>query len=123
MNDIEPPAGLAGHRLASLLTPRSVAFVGASPKADTVGNGMIKGMLAAASRAASIPSIPIIRRSRACACYPGFADLPEPVDLAVLGVANARLEAAHARKRSRHRRRAPRSFCQLLSRGRQRCRR
>jgi len=42
-------AGLAGsnladHRLARLLAPKSIALVGASPKADSVGNGMIRGL-------------------------------------------------------------------------------
>src|SRR5262249_3992697 len=41
-----PPQGAAGggHRLSPLLTPASIALVGASPKYETVGNGMIRGV-------------------------------------------------------------------------------
>jgi len=86
----------ATHRLAPLLTPRSVALVGASPKPGTVGRGMITsiGMPGTPSRIYCInPNYPEIDGRK---CYASLGDLPEPVDLVVLGVANARLEAALA---------------------------
>ncbi len=84
----------AEHRLAPLLTPRSVALIGASPKPGTVGRGMITStsMPGTPSRIHLInPNYPEIDGKK---CYAGLAELPERVDMAVLGVANARLEAA-----------------------------
>ncbi len=88
------PAGLAGHRLAKLLAPDSVALVGASPKPDTVGNGMIRGLLGGGFRGRIHLVNPNYREIEGIRCHPSLADLPEPVDHALLGVANARLEAA-----------------------------
>jgi acyl-CoA synthetase (NDP forming) len=94
MNDIEPPADIAGHRLANLLTPRSVALVGASPKAGTVGLGMIKGILGGGYQGRIYPVNPNYKEIEGLACYPSLAALPETVDHVLLGVANQRLEAA-----------------------------
>jgi acyl-CoA synthetase (NDP forming) len=82
------------HRLAPLLTPKSVALIGASPKPGTVGRGMITSvsMPGTPSRIHLInPNYPEIEGQR---CYASLAAVPERVDMAVLGVANARLEAA-----------------------------
>jgi acyl-CoA synthetase (NDP forming) len=85
------------HRLAPLLTPQSVALIGASPKAGTVGRGMIASATMGDVKPARIhlinPNYPEIEGQRA---YPSLAEVPERVDMAVLGVANARLEAALA---------------------------
>ncbi|HKF73756.1 MAG TPA: acetate--CoA ligase family protein [Stellaceae bacterium] len=85
---------LSTHPLSPLLSPRSIAFVGASPRPDSLGNDMLQ-MIARSGFNGAIypinPNYPVIDGRR---CYPGFAELPEPVDLAVLGVANARLEGA-----------------------------
>ncbi len=84
------------HRLAPLLTPQSVALIGASPKPGTVGRGMIASatMSECPARIHLInPNYPEIAGQRS---YASLAEVPEPVDMAVLGVANARLEAALA---------------------------
>jgi acetate---CoA ligase (ADP-forming) len=89
------------HRLSPLLTPKSVALVGASPKPGTVGRGMIasatmdetSGKEGAAKIHLINPNYPEIAGRK---CHASLAELPEPVDMAVLGVANARLEAALA---------------------------
>jgi acyl-CoA synthetase (NDP forming) len=92
----------SAHRLAPLLTPKSVALVGASPKPGTVGRGMIAsatmgealGKTPAPARIHLVnPNYPEIEGRK---CHASLAELPEPVDMAVLGVANARLEAALA---------------------------
>ncbi|GAB2175901.1 acetate--CoA ligase family protein [Dongia sp. agr-C8] len=89
--------GKTAHRLAPLLTPKSVALVGASPKPGTVGRGMIASATMGDKQPARIhlinPNYPEIAGQRA---YASLAELPETVDMAVLGVANARLEAALA---------------------------
>lgn len=82
------------HKLDRLLRPRSVALVGASPKEGSVGRGMITST----GMAGTPPKIyfvnPAYREIDGQPCYPSLAALPETVDMAVLGIANARLEAA-----------------------------
>ncbi|HVY52599.1 MAG TPA: acetate--CoA ligase family protein [Devosia sp.] len=71
-----------------------MALIGASPKPGTVGRGMITStsMPGTPSRIHLVnPNYPEIEGRK---CYAALADLPERVDMAVLGVANARLEAA-----------------------------
>jgi acyl-CoA synthetase (NDP forming) len=89
-------APLSEHRLAKLLMPESVALVGASPKEGTVGNGMLKGLREGGFRGRIYPINPNYKEVEGIACYPSLAGLPERVDHALLGVANARLEAAMA---------------------------
>ncbi len=85
---------LADHRLARLLMPGSVALVGASPKLESVGNGMLRGLRGGGFKGRIYPINPNYRAIDDIRCYPSLADLPERVDHALLGVANARLEAA-----------------------------
>ena len=96
---------MSEHPLSPLLAPRSIAFVGASPRPDTPGNDMLKMIALSGFTGAIYPINPNYREIEGRHCYASFADLPEPVDLAVLGVANARLEAALA-EAIRHRARA-----------------
>jgi acetate---CoA ligase (ADP-forming) len=86
------PEGGGRHRLAPLLAPRSLALVGASPKPDSVGQGMIAGAAGFPGRLHLVN--PAYREIGGVPCYPSLAALPEPVEHVVLGVANARLEAA-----------------------------
>nr|WP_298684820.1 acetate--CoA ligase family protein [uncultured Dongia sp.] len=82
------------HKLDRLLRPKSVALVGASPKAGTVGRGMITstGMAGTPSKIYFVN--PGYDEIDGQICYRSLSDLPEVVDMAVLGIANARLEAA-----------------------------
>src|SRR3954451_19143777 len=83
-----------GHRLAPLLAPQSAALIRGRPNPRPVGRGMITStsMQGTPSRIHLInPNYPEIDGKK---CYATLADLPERVDMAVLGVANARLEAA-----------------------------
>jgi len=84
------------HPLVPLLAPRSIAFVGASPRANTPGNDMIRMALRGGFRGALYPVNPNYTEIDGIACYSSLAALPEPVDLVVLSVANARLEATLA---------------------------
>jgi acyl-CoA synthetase (NDP forming) len=93
---VEPlprPAGSGAHRLTPLLAPRSIALVGASPKYESVGNGMIRGVREGAFGGRLHLVNPNYREIDGLPCYPSLAALPETVDHVVLGVANARLEA------------------------------
>jgi acyl-CoA synthetase (NDP forming) len=84
------------HRLAPLLTPSSVALIGASPKAGSVGQGMIQTVKGGGYGGRLYFVNPSYKEIDGQPCYPSVADLPEPVDLVVLGVANARLEQSLA---------------------------
>jgi acyl-CoA synthetase (NDP forming) len=74
------------HPLSPLLSPRSIAFVGASPRPDTPGNDMLKMIVRSGFAGAIYPINPNYREIEGRRCYAGFADLPEPVDLAVIVV-------------------------------------
>jgi acyl-CoA synthetase (NDP forming) len=86
-------AGSGGRRLTPLLAPQSIALVGASPKYDSVGNGMIRGVREGAFGGRLYLVNPNYREIGGLPSYPSLAALPETVDHVVLGVANARLEA------------------------------
>src|SRR5215467_3211601 len=92
----DPAGDLAGHRLAKLLAPRSIALVGASPKPDSVGNGMIRGLRGGGFTGRVYAINPNYQEIDGIPCFPSLAELPERVDHALLGVANVRLEAATA---------------------------
>ena len=82
-----------GHRLDPLLAPRSIAFVGASTRSGSVGNNMIKEILAGGFTGEIYPVNPRYDSVEGVKCHPSLAALPEPVDHVVLAVANRRLEA------------------------------
>ena len=72
------------HRLAPLLAPRSIAFVGASTKTGTPGNHMIVEARRGGFAGAIYPVNPKYDEVEGLACYRSLAELPEAVDLAVL---------------------------------------
>ncbi|HWA45960.1 MAG TPA: acetate--CoA ligase family protein [Hypericibacter adhaerens] len=82
------------HRLAPLLTPSSVALIGASPKAGSVGRGMIQTVTGGGYEGRLHFVNPSYAEIDGQPCHPSIADVPERVDLAVIAVANARLEQA-----------------------------
>ncbi len=82
------------HRLESLLRPRSVAVLGATERAGTVGRttvgNLLKGgfeghLFAVNPRHESVCGVP---------CFPSLAALPEPVEHVIFAVSDARIEAA-----------------------------
>ena len=81
------------HRLAPLLAPRSIAVVGASPTASSVGNQLIVQLRRGGFDGEIFPINPKYDEIEGLACLPSLAELPEPVDHAVLGVGSHRLEA------------------------------
>ncbi len=89
-----PPAAAGGtHRLSPLLAPQSIALVGASPKFETVGNGMIRGVREGKFGGRLYLVNPNYPEIDGLPCYASLDALPEPVDHVVIGVANARIEA------------------------------
>ena len=80
------------HRLAPLLEPRSIAIVGASPKQGTPGNRIIGEVLRGGFTGALHAVNPNYDEVEGLTSYPSIGDLPEAVDLAILMVANHRIE-------------------------------
>lgn len=80
------------HRLAPLLTPRSVALVGASPRPGNTGAtimGTLRGLGFAGPLYPINPRYDEVSGER---CHPSLTDLPAAPDLAVLAVADDKLE-------------------------------
>ena len=82
------------HRLSPLLAPRSIAFVGASTRKDTPGNGMMLTVRRGGFAGKVWAINPNYREVEGYPCVPSLTDLPAPPDLVVLSVKNERLEEA-----------------------------
>jgi acyl-CoA synthetase (NDP forming) len=80
--------------LERMLEARSVAVVGASVKPLSLGNQMVVELQRGGYEGAIYPVNPGYEDVLGLRCYPSIAELPEPVDLAILGVSNARVEQA-----------------------------
>jgi acyl-CoA synthetase (NDP forming) len=78
--------------LESMLAARSVALVGASPRPGSFGARMLEEV----TRSPSRPRVHLVNPRYAQIgeqrCHPSLADLPEPVDLVLLGVRDDALE-------------------------------
>lgn len=82
--------------LRPLLSPRAIAFLGASCRPNTPGNDMMRMIRRAGFDGRVYAVNPAWREVEGYPCVPRFADLPEPPDLAVLAVRNELLEQALA---------------------------
>ncbi len=82
------------HRLAPLMSPSAVAFVGASPRPNSPGNDMLRMVRQAGFKGAVYPVNPKYDKVEDFRCYPSLAALPARVDHVVMSVANMRLEEA-----------------------------
>ena len=81
------------HRLDPLLRPRSLAIVGASRRADSVGHTLIRQLIQGGFAGAVYPVNPKYQDIEGLTCYGTLADLPEAPEQAVLAVADARVES------------------------------
>jgi len=77
-----------------MLEARSVAVVGASVKAGSLGAQMMAELRRGGYEGAVHPVNPGYDEIDGYRCVPSIGDVPGPVDLAILGVANARVEQA-----------------------------
>ncbi len=89
----------------AMLEARSIALVGASARPDSLGAHMIREVGRSSSRPRTYLVNPRYSDIGGARCLPRLADLPEPVDLAVLAVPDTALEeqlaaAASANARS-----------------------
>jgi acyl-CoA synthetase (NDP forming) len=78
--------------VACMLEARSVAVVGASARPDSFGEQMMLQLVRGGFEGAVYPVNPRYDQVMGHRSYPSIGELPEPVDLAVLGVSNALLE-------------------------------
>ncbi len=81
------------HRLQPLLAPRSVAIVGASPKQESFGWTSYRALADCGFPGTIALVNPGYDTIDGRPCHPSLSALPEPVEHAMLNVANARLEA------------------------------
>jgi len=81
-----------GDRLAPLLAPRRIAFVGASARPNTPGRDMMRMIRRGGFRGVVDAVNPNSSEIEGYPCVATLADLPAPPDLAVLSVRNERLE-------------------------------
>jgi acetyl coenzyme A synthetase (ADP forming)-like protein len=72
--------------VARLLTPRSVAVVGASRDAATVGHQVLRNLLAGGFQGPVYPVNPCAEHVASVKAYSSILDVPGPVDMAVLAV-------------------------------------
>ncbi|MSP88195.1 MAG: CoA-binding protein [Alphaproteobacteria bacterium] len=86
------PIMSGSHRLQPLLAPRSIAFIGASPRENTAGRDMLRIIRRSGFDGPVYAINPKYAEVEGYPCLASLDRLPEPVDLAVMSVANARLE-------------------------------
>ena len=77
-----------------MLAARSVAVVGASVKEGSLGQQMMLELERGGYEGAIYPVNPGYGEVLGHPCFPSIGEIPEPVDLAIVGVANQRIEQA-----------------------------
>ncbi len=82
------------HRLDPLLSPGSIALVGASARPGSPGRALADMVIDSVWRGAVYPVNPGYESLFGVRCYPNLGSLPETVEHAVLAVSNERLEQA-----------------------------
>jgi len=80
-----PPVHDVGG-LGPLLAPRSIAVIGASRRAETMGHQILHNLLAYGFTGAAYPVNPTAHSIAGVRAYPTVADIPEPIDLGVIVV-------------------------------------
>ncbi len=82
------------HPLNALLSPRTIALVGASVRLESAGLAMVEMARIDGYAGRIYPVNPGYREIAGLKCFPSLDALPEPAEHVVLGVANARIEPA-----------------------------
>ena len=80
------------HRLQPLLVPSSVAVVGATPREHATGRTVLETFRDLDFDGPLYPVNPRYGEVAGNVCHPSLADLPDPVDLAVMAVGDTRVE-------------------------------
>ena len=82
------------HRLDPLLRPRSVAVVGASARADSLGYWALRNLRRGGFRGEIYPVNPGYDELQGIPCHAALAELPQTPDLVVFAVGDHRIETA-----------------------------
>jgi acyl-CoA synthetase (NDP forming) len=85
--------GEPGPAVRAMLEARRIALVGASARPGSFGERMVAEVSRSPSRPALHLVNPRYRQIGGHGCVPSLADLPDPVDLVLLGVPDAALES------------------------------
>ena len=72
--------------LAPLLAPNTIAVIGASRRHSTIGHQILENLISYGFAGAVYPVNPHARSICAIRAYPSIADVPDPVDMAVIVV-------------------------------------
>ena len=75
-----------GKHLSYFFNPRSVAIIGASRDTHKLGHGVVRNLHDYHYRGKIYPVNPKAREVLGYTCYPSIADVPKPVDLAIIVV-------------------------------------
>ncbi len=78
--------------LDPMLLARSVAIVGASERSGSVGDQVVRQLMSGGFNGPIYPVNPRYETLHGLRCFPDLESIGEPVDLAVLAVANSQLE-------------------------------
>jgi acyl-CoA synthetase (NDP forming) len=85
---------MPAHRLEPLLRPRSVAVLGATERAGTVGRTAVENLLKGGFEGRLFAVNPRYESVCGVPCFPSLSVLPDPVEHVILAVSDARVEAA-----------------------------
>ena len=76
--------------IARLLSPTSVAVVGASGDESKIGNAVFRNLLRAGLQGTLYPVNPDARHVQGVGAYPSVLEVPDPIELAVIAVPRCR---------------------------------
>jgi acyl-CoA synthetase (NDP forming) len=91
---VSSAGGAERSPLERMLAARSIAVVGASVKQGSLGRQMMLELERGGFEGAIYPVNPGYEEVLGHRCFPSVGEVPEPVDLAILGLANQRVEQA-----------------------------
>ena len=77
-------ATICTTKLHAIFYPQSVAVVGASTRPGTAGNDILRNLIFTEFQGAVYPVNPKAKSVLGIRCYPSLAEVPDPVDLAVI---------------------------------------
>jgi acetyl coenzyme A synthetase (ADP forming)-like protein len=76
----------ARHGLDAIFAPRSIAVIGASRRRDSIGFALLHNLVTNQFEGAIFPVNPHARAIHSLRCYASVAEIPDPIDLAVVMV-------------------------------------
>ena len=85
---------MPAHRLEPLLRPRSVAVLGATERAGTVGRTAVENLLKGGFEGRLFAVNPRYESVCGVPCFASLSALPDPVEHVIFAVSDARIEAA-----------------------------